>query len=670
MFIKTLRILLLVIILTIILFSFVVFYFYKNILNHEIIKYNLIAVLKLKYNITSNLGKIKYIRPDLFIIESASFSSPSVVIKAEKIETNINLTEAIISKKLRFKPDSIKIHGMSLKYDLSQTNKKYELVDILKKIKDLIKKVEVLSSSLYIEDKNIKVKIDRLTVSNSFFSNNTKISFEGEYYQGLQKLRIKTFFDIEDNEIKIKDLSIQINGKNLEMSGNIAVYENVKGDIKLMVKNPIDIKEIVNIPYSIKIQPFQANILSVFKNNTINFFSSIPSIKTEVNINFDTDKKVFSEINIKAKELDAGLFKEYIKEYAKNFKGKINITVEIKPPSHTYSITAESQKFDFIDLLNAINFKDSVGKIIITDKFYALNLIRVSGLFPYGKIEGNIRIEGKKDYQKINFNTKLNLNTLNGYIAIKNLDKSELTAYDLFIKTQNFSLKKALDIIEYFREKASKHHSLSNSPYNFTNRRMNIHIESDGYSDEPYISANKLLSSIKYSKTNNILKCEGEIRIKLLNGQIKNITENTKENENYRLILLPLTTLYNLNRTGALRMNYELKNINFYDMGSSFKLNNGKIIIDKFYLNSVEFLVYTRGEIDLNSRKLNMSVYTINRKYYNEGVLPEYLTDSKGRPAIAFTITGSFDKNSIKLIDATNITKFVEDEVKTSIDIN
>ncbi|MGC8867150.1 MAG: hypothetical protein ACP5PA_02920, partial [Elusimicrobiales bacterium] len=328
-----------VIILTIIFFSFIVFYFYKNILNHEIIKYNLIAVLKSKYNITSNLGKIKYIRPDLFIIESASFSSPSVVIKAERIETNINLTEAIISKKLRFKPDSIKIHGMSLKYDLSQTNKKYELVDILKKIKDLIKKVEVLSSSLYIEDKNIKVKIDRLTVSNSFFSNNTKISFEGEYYQGLQKLRIKTFFDIEDNEIKIKDLSMQINGKNLEMSGDIAVYENVKGDIKLMVKNPIDIKEIVNIPYSIKIQPFQANILSVFKNNTINFFSSIPSIKTEVNINFDTDKKVFSEINIKAKELDAELFKEYIKEYAKNFKGKINITVEIKPPSHTYSIT-------------------------------------------------------------------------------------------------------------------------------------------------------------------------------------------------------------------------------------------------------------------------------------------------------------------------------------------
>ncbi len=670
MFIKILRTFFITFFSIIIFIIFNVIYLYKNILNETTLKYNLINTLKCKYGINSNFKKIRYLKPDLFIIEDALLNSSSFIIKAQKIVINTNLTQSLMSKKLNLKPDSIKIESMSFKYITSQQTDKNRVFETLKEIKNMCGKFEVLSSYIDIPSRNIKISINRMFISNSFFSNNIDLFFDGDYYHVSKKFGIRTLCEIDDKEIKLKELTTNINGKDIELNGNIGLNENFKGSIDLKIKDPIDIKEIANIPHSIIIEPFKAKIVSEVKNHTFIFSSSIKSLNTELDMKFDIEKKIFTQIYIKAKDLDKRLFKEYIEAYVNNFDGKINLTAEIKPPSHKYSIIAESPKFEFTDLLNAINFNNTTGKLMITDSFYAVNLTKINGSFPYGSIRGNIKMEGTLNTHKININSTLDLNKLDTSLIIKNANNSHLRFYDLSIKTQNFSLKKTLNIIEYFKEKALKHHSPSDSIYNFINKKMNIHIESEGYSDEPYITANKLISSIKYSKVNDILNCEGEFKIKLLNGQIKNISENARQNQTYRLIFLPLTQIYTLNRTGALRLNYELKNINFHDVGSSFKLNNGKIIVDKFYLNSVEFLIYSKGEIDLNTKKLNMSVYIINRKDYKEGALPEFLTDSKGRPAIAFTIKGDFDKNEVKMMDATNITKLVEDEVKSSIDIN
>ncbi|MCX7905740.1 MAG: hypothetical protein N2446_03470 [Elusimicrobiales bacterium] len=649
-------------------------YFGKKIFSKEFIKYSLINNIYSNYALIANFQDIEYNKPDNFTIKNLNLFSKDLKIFIKTLSINIDIIQIIKNKNISLNPRSLEISSMEIKYTESKSKKiNYHLIKDLFKFFSDTKVILIKDSNILInknDNKHIIIEIEKLQASGSFFSDTIEVDLIGNYIYDSQKINLNSAFEIEDHLIKIKKLDTKISSKDIKTKGLINLKDKISSELELKIDNQLDIKEIVNIPYSIKINPFISKIKGEIINNKIVLLKiNIPSLNTDIDLNYDYTENKFNEINIKSTSIDYNILKEYIDSYIKNFKGKINLDIKIKPDIYEYKINAESNNFSFKDLIEAINFKNTHAKLIITKTFHSLNVTQTTGVFPFGKITGNFQIEGNDNLEKIKTNLKINGNYLNSDIYIEKPKDKENRNYSITIKTQNFSFQKMMEIYKYIKEKSSKYKYEKDSIYNFIDRQMKIKLVSFGYEDEPYINAKKILINANYKNANEILKSDAEFKIRILEGQIKDIQKNIKQNKIYELILLPVIKIYKLNRIGALKIEQELNTINFSDMGSYFKANNAKIIIEKFYLNSFEFLIYSRGEIDFSSKKINMNVYVINKKDFKRGALPETLTDAKGRPSLAFNVYGSFEKNEIKIIDATNTTELVESEVKKALEI-
>lgn len=672
MFIKFFRTILLIVLITFILLIISLKYIKKNI-TPDIIKYNLIYTLHNSYGISVSFDEIKYLKPDNFIIKNITITSPKLKAFAQSIKINADLLEIIKKRKFSIIPQALYINSIKAKYFQSNDNKKNN--NIIESILNILSQINTLSiknSEILIINSNSntnKIEIDNLQATKSFFSDTIGCDFSGRYINNSKTLNLNIDFGISKEKIEIKKLITQINSKNIELSGDVNLIEDMKSELELKILSPFDVKEIVNIPHSIKIEPITAKIIGTIKQDFLILSSKTSHPSINLLLKYDIPNKKIVEINIKSSNIEYEKIKDYLNEYVRNFDGKIDLEINIIPYTHIFTLKAESKKCNFKDIYNALDFKDTDAKFIMTPNFHALNIIKTTGIFQYDKITGNIRIEGTQNSEKILTNIKLNNNYIKSEININNVSKHDERNYIVKIRTENFSFQKMFGISEYFKKKLSLKTTKNDSRYDFINKKMKLRLISEKYEDDPYISAEKILINADYTKTNELLKSAGNFKIKIINGQIKNIQENIKNNKKYEILLLPVTQIYRLNRMGALKIDSELKSINFSDIGCQFKTNNGKIIVDKFYLNSAEFLIYSRGEIDFNYNKLNMDVYVINRKDYKRGALPESLTDAKGRPSLAFKVSGSFETNDIKIIDATNITDLVETEIKKSISI-
>lgn len=665
MFVKLFRALLLIVL--VIVVSLTV-WIRRNI-SKDIIKYNLIYALKENLGILVSFNEIEYLKPDDFIIKYLTINSPDIKVYAKTVKINIDLFEMITKRNFLITPQAVYIDSMKVEYKHLSKKEDEDFIDkILKtKIKTLhMKNSEILISSPL--SHSYKIEIETLQGAKPFFSNSIEMSFKGRYIENRRTVNLSFDSEIVNKLIRIKKLTTQINSKEINIWGNLDLAKE-QAELKFNLSSYLDIKELANIPHSIIIEPFTAEINGLVNKEMIILSSKVPKPQLNFLLKYDIKDKQVKEIDIKASKIEYDRIKDYLSNYVKDFKGKIDLDINITPSNHRYTIKAESKGFNFKDIHDAIDFKNTHAKFVMNPSFYALNIINTTGYFKDYILTGNIHIEGTANSEKIKTDIKLNKNYLKSVIYIQYADNPSKRRYKVDVKTENFSFQRLLDIIDYLQEKVSSDNSQQDTRYNFINKRTNLKLFSEGYEDEPYITAKNIIINADYAKTSSLLNSIGEFKIKITNGQIKNIQENIKKDKRYEILFLPLIQIYRLNRMGALKINYELKTINFSEIGCKFKANNGKIIIDKFYLNSVEFLIYGRGEIDFNSNKLNMEVYIINCKDYKQGTLPETLSDAKGRPALAFKISGGFETNEIKIMDATNITELVETEIKESIDI-
>lgn len=673
MIIRFIRVIFLIFIFLIILALGLLYYIKENVLVKEIFKYNIIRILK-PTHLNLNFSNIHIIQPDLVLVENLRLTNKNFVVYIKKLKLNIDIislmTKYISSDTISLKDVDV-IDGISVESgNINIFSQRYTAIEPREYLIYLrtIKKISILNT--IVKSPNYNINIHQFNSSRNFFSNtvDTEFNIALSNINLNLKLNGQAFIRLEES-INIESLDLSFNEKNFYIKGDLVFEEGKKSNISLTVPFRFDIKEIINIPKSIIIEPFNAEITAYLDKEKLNIFSRIDRENADVNIIYNIKTNKLLLIDIKTSKTDLGKVKNYLLDYIKNFNGNADIHINIKPSEKKHLIEVYSKNLTCTDIFDIANFKNIEVKFLVTEKFHALNVINIFGNFPYGRLSGSLKLDTDNISEKIE--TKLNLdnNIINSNIIISNIPQPDKRAYKIKINTTNFSFRKFLEISNYVEEKIKKHQTENNtdSRYNIINKKLSLYLKSDNYADEPYITSEKLFMKAEYTRTNTIMNSQGKFMIKLINGKIKDIQQNKERNKTYELVTLPLTQIYTLNRTGALRLNFKLTDINFQDTGIIFTINNGKIIIDKFYLNSKEFLAYSNGEVDLNSRKINMNVYVINSKNYKSGALPENLTDEKGRPSLAFSISGTFDKNDIKLLDATEITRIVEDEVKSSV---
>lgn len=140
--------------------------------------------------------------------------------------------------------------------------------------------------------------------------------------------------------------------------------------------------------------------------------------------------------------------------------------------------------------------------------------------------------------------------------------------------------------------------------------------------------------------TGDISKIRGDISVKTGPGAFYDVQRTSEKDRVFYLFSLPLTFIHRMNRVGALKFGYKVKDINFNSIGGDYYADGGKVQVKNFYIDGKEFSAYVTGDLDFQNETMDVKIYTMSGKYYSMGSLPEALTDSSGKPALAFTLKG------------------------------
>jgi len=654
------------------------FYVNKHYLNEENIRNYIIELIHEKTGMNITLGEIRFQKPDNFVLKNLTISDNerNEIFWAELVKINFNMTEFI--KNFSLKPDFISIENSRAnlikkdgKWNFQKLNYSSDKTSTLPEtdIKGLILNVKDTDSN-----RSYFADILALNLTKKMLSDEicvyADVNYESSFFKKA-KITSSFYIPMDFSKIVIEWLKTEINGKKVEIEGTVSNFENSSSELTIKTSEEINLKDFLKINKDIIIDKFTAALNTKKTSDKIlNFSSRIKKLNAEISVNYDTQLKAIESSEIKIKGVDINKLKEFVKEFIKDFSGNVDLEIKTQKNGEKTNlyITAYSQNISFKDEYELLNFKNAKIKLIINPSFDALNLIEAKASFPHGTIKGSLKSDS--NYRNENIYAKFDLDNIKSKIGVKIKDKFRNRKFYIDIETSMFPFNKFYDIFNYATEKIQSKPSKKDSVYNMKEREVFILWNSANLTDNPYIYAGKLEIKSDIKSFNSYELMRGNFKIKATNGKMENIQQNMKNNDKYALIFLPITTIFSLNRTGALKVDSELKAINISDIGVDFDLNNAKIIINKFYLNSKEFLIYAKGSMDTKKEQIDMEVYIINMKDYKSGALPESLTDSRGRPALAFRIKGSLKNNEVKIFDATNITELVEKQVKESIKIN
>ncbi|NLH39176.1 MAG: hypothetical protein GX445_03840 [Elusimicrobia bacterium] len=654
-------------------------FIYHKYCNTEDIKNYLIEVVYEKSDLILNFDGLKFSLPDRIYLKNISFvnkENNEIVFRADNVEINIDFINFL-------KYFSIKINEIYVEDASAFLYKKDGKFNIQRLIDSFLTpgKNEMPEMSLKnfdisfndIDSKNYhRILINDITSAKKILSKDTVFDVNMNYQNSfINPINFIASFSIsyDDNKkIEIHSFETRIKDKKITLNGTLNDIKKLSSTLNLKTSTSINLKDFIKLNENIVLDRFEAPIYTqAISSNTIKIESNIKELNTKVKIYYDWNKKIVERAEITANQIDVGKVYDYLNEYIKNFSGKTDIEVRVEKGNQVF-IKASSNDLNCKDIYDLFDFKNTNIKVEITPTFTDINILKATAVFPHGTITGSL--VDTSDYKSERLESKLNLDGIDIKFnaVIKNLFKPN-KSFNVVFNTSKFDTKKYYEIFNYFNEKLSIYPENKNSRYHITNRPVKIVWDSSDFILDPYVTAQKIYIRGDISRFNRYDLMDANFKIKLINGNMKKIQESIKQGGVYELLFTPLTTIFSLNRTGALKFESSLDLINFSDTGIDFSLNNGKIVVNKFYLNSKEFMVYAKGVLNIKTEEIDMEEYVINRKDYKIGALPETLSDSKGRPALAFKIKGKFNKNEIKIFDATDITNLVDKEIKESVKI-
>ncbi|MCX5786609.1 MAG: AsmA family protein [Elusimicrobia bacterium] len=149
-------------------------------------------------------------------------------------------------------------------------------------------------------------------------------------------------------------------------------------------------------------------------------------------------------------------------------------------------------------------------------------------------------------------------------------------------------------------------------------------------------------------------KLKGTVSIKTSSGTFYNVQKTSEQDRVFYIVSMPILLIYHMNRIGALKFGYTLDNAAFNSIGGDYELDSGRVQVKNFFMEGRDFSAHVEGELNFSDETMRLKIYTISSKYYNMGSLPEAMTDSSGKPALAFTIEGKMNKPAINMISPKN----------------
>ncbi|HCC46953.1 MAG TPA: hypothetical protein DEQ38_02365 [Elusimicrobia bacterium] len=168
----------------------------------------------------------------------------------------------------------------------------------------------------------------------------------------------------------------------------------------------------------------------------------------------------------------------------------------------------------------------------------------------------------------------------------------------------------------------------------------------------------------------DISKINGDISIKSGAGTFYDVQKTSEKDRVFYIFSLPLTFIHRMNRTGALKFGYKVKDISFNAIGGDYIVDGGKVEIRNSFLDGKEFSAYVSGRMDFNNETMDVKIYTMSGKYYSMGSLPEALTDSSGKPALAFTLQGKMADPEFKMISPKESGRIIREAAQRGADID
>jgi hypothetical protein len=211
--------------------------------------------------------------------------------------------------------------------------------------------------------------------------------------------------------------------------------------------------------------------------------------------------------------------------------------------------------------------------------------------------------------------------------------------------------------------------TLKNSiPMGFSGFKLNYKTEKfrHEYMDAESFYASASLRDI----AGDISKIQGDISFKAAAGTFYDVQRTSEKDRVFYLFSLPLTFIHRMNRTGALKFGYKVKDISFTSIGGDYYADGGKVLIKNFYLEGKEFSAAVTGQLDFYNETMDVKIYTISGKYYSMGSLPEALTDSSGKPALAFTLKGKMADPKFEMIRPTESGNLIKEAARKGAEVD
>ena len=655
----------------IVLISMISLYIYKKYLKNDTIKNYFIREISIKNNIKLSLSKIKFIPPDNLLINDCNISNEFLNIFLKEAKINIKVYE-LFKKNVDIPIEKVEINEAKININISSKTKN-NIIDFRK-----LPSIYLRNTYISIENgffynsyiKNLEIKKD--LIFKNIFNIDGILDFESNIIKKIP-IDISLTVSLEESkipEIKIKRFITYIDNNKIEIIKLVKINSK-KSYIEIKTLNDINLKKLIKIPYEIPINKFTAGLTIEHLEDIIKITSQIKEINTNISIIYDLKNKRVLKIHTESKNISSHQLKDILDRYVKKYNGKINIKLdwEKNNKQNRLIINADTNNFSFSDPFEIINFENSKIKFILNPSFYSINAISLKGNFLKKRVEGWLKADSDYLNENINSVLKINDTKIKSKIRLENLTSKTKKKFKFNLELSKFNLEEIKEISRYIIKKIEKQPSNSSAKYYMIEKPVIINLLSDNVTLLDWIKANKLIAKMDIKKFNRYPYLDGEFKIIISKGIMENINLNLEKNENYRIIFLPLKTLFHLNQVGALKIDSNLNTIHFLEIGINFYLNNAKIIIDKFYMNSEEFLIYSKGSFETDNRKIDMLAYIINPKSYKRGALPETLSDSKGRPAIAFSIKGNINNPEVKLLNIENINKIVEKEIQDGINM-
>lgn len=534
-----------------------------------------------------------------------------------------------------------------------------------------ISNIEVEDGKISVEDmKNslfhVFEKIDFFTdlSSSSEYSNFTiSTDFKTDYLKTKEPSRFFLNADfkhgktLKDCSLENINSSLSIDEKIYSAKGKIENLYQPSGILKLDVpgtnlKNIINIKDNLEIPGSTIIVKFHK--IENSRSYSFSFVSEKLKASASAIISYSHNKFPYS-ITCLIKKLPAEKIKMTLSPFISNPSGTLDLDIKLSRDikgNKKWNIYSSFSDMSFWDKEKIFNFNNVCGKIVINDSFKALNILSAdmrAGENEFTKI--NFKWEAHKNIEKMEGFSLLNDKKMAFRATIKDNDSpSREGEFSIYVKKTK--IEEILSLINHIAEiKKKKPTKIGDEKYNFTGKKIKIFYHSDEFENNLARSKKLYAQAIISDFQTDFKKINGNFVVKAENGIFMDVQKNSEKNNLYHLISLPITTIYRLNRVGSLRINSSVDDVSFFETAADYSLNNGKIVLNSFYIHGKEFMTHTSGEIDFMNENLNLNVRVVNNKFYSSGGLPEALTDSKGRPAIAFRLKGKFRDNNIKILD-------------------